>query len=148
MSTVRKILDSKGKVENYSVSANDTVLSALKLMAETNIGAVFVTESTRIAGIFTERDYARKVELEGKTAGATLLKDVMTRNMYNVTSDTSVEQCMALMNVHHIRHLPVVENEQLIGLISIRDVVSAMLENKQSEIKGLENYIMGSSFSG
>lgn len=148
MNTVRNLLESKMSAENFSVSATDTVLFALKVMAEKNIGAVFVTDSKRIIGIFTERDYVRKGELEGRTAQATLVKEVMTRNMYSVTTDTTVEQCMALMNTHHIRHLPVVENDQLIGLVSIRDVVTTALENKESEIKGLENYIMGSGFSG
>lgn len=148
MNTVRNLLEGKGSVENFSVSATDTVLFALKVMAEKNIGAVFVTDGKRIIGIFTERDYVRKGELEGRTAQATLVKEVMTRNMYSVTTDTTVEQCMALMNTHHIRHLPVVENDQLIGLVSIRDVVTTALENKESEIKGLENYIMGSGFSG
>lgn len=148
MNTVRNLLEGKGSAENFSVSATDTVLFALKVMAEKNIGAVFVTDSKRIIGIFTERDYVRKGELEGRTAQATLVKEVMTRNMYSVTTDTTVEQCMALMNTHHIRHLPVVENDQLIGLVSIRDVVTTALENKESEIKGLENYIMGSGFSG
>jgi CBS domain-containing protein len=148
MNTVRKLLEKKGATENFSVSANDSVLSALKVMAEKNIGAVFVTEGKRIAGIFTERDYARKGELEGRTAESTLVKDVMTRNMYSVTTDTTVDQCMALMNTHHIRHLPVVENDRLLGLISIRDVMTAALDNRESEIKGLENYIMGSGFTG
>lgn len=148
MNTVRNLLEGKMSAENFSVSATDTVLFALKVMAEKNIGAVFVTDGKRIIGIFTERDYVRKGELEGRTAQATLVKEVMTRNMYSVTTDTTVEQCMALMNTHHIRHLPVVENDQLIGLVSIRDVVTTALENKESEIKGLENYIMGSGFSG
>jgi CBS domain-containing protein len=148
MNTVRNLLENKGSAENFSVAASDTVLSALKIMAEKNIGAVFVTDGKRIIGIFTERDYVRKGELEGRAAQATLVKDVMTRNMYSVTTATTVEQCMALMNTHHIRHLPVVENDQLLGLVSIRDVMTAALANKESEIKGLENYIMGSGFSG
>ena len=148
MTTVSKLLESKGEMKNFSIAASDTVLDALKVMAEANIGAVFVTDGKRIAGIFTERDYARKVELKGKDAKSTPVEEVMTRNMYSVTSETSVAQCTALMNLHHIRHLPVVENDQLIGLISIRDVMTAAIEIKESEIKGLENYIMGSGFSG
>jgi CBS domain-containing protein len=128
--------------------ADDTVLDALKMMTEENIGAVFVMEGKRVSGIFTERDYTRKVEVKGKDAISTLVKDVMTRNMYTVTSETTVGQCMALMNVHHIRHLPVVDDDHLVGLISIRDVMTAAIENKDMEIKGLENYIMGSGFSG
>jgi CBS domain-containing protein len=148
MTTVRRLLEAKGGAGNFSVSISATVLDALKVMHEAKIGAVLVTENKKIVGIFTERDYLEKGELEGKTARSTLLKDVMTKDMYTVTLNTSTEQCMALMNEHHFRHLPVVENDQLVGIVSIRDVLSAMLEHKESEIKGLENYIMGSGFAG
>lgn len=147
MFTVREILEAKGDASNYAVSANDTVLTALKLMAEKHIGAVLVTEGGKIVGIYTERDYVQKGELQGRKADSTLLRDVMTASMYTVTTDTSVEQCMALMEAHHIRHLPVVENDQLVGMVSIRDVMSAVLENRESEIKGLENYILASGFA-
>jgi CBS domain-containing protein len=133
---------------NYSISADDTVLQALKVMTDAGIGAVLVTEEKKIVGIFTERDYLHKGELEGRTAGSTRVREVMTGNMYTVAMDTSMEQCMALMEAHHIRHLPVVEKDQLVGLVSIRDVMTAVLESKESEIKGLENYIMGSGFAG
>jgi CBS domain-containing protein len=148
MTTVRKLLEAKGKAGNFSVSVDEPVLKALQVMTDAGIGAVLVTEGKKIVGIFTERDYLHKGELEGRSAGSTLLKDVMTGSMYTVAMDTSVEQCMALMEAHHIRHLPVVENDQLIGLVSIRDVMTAALESKESEIKGLENYIMGSGFAG
>ncbi|HXF84228.1 MAG TPA: CBS domain-containing protein [Anaerolineales bacterium] len=147
MTTVRKLLDAKGKADNYSVSATDTVWDALKLMAEKDIGAVLVAEGKKIVGIYTERDYLRKGELAGRSAKSTLVKDVMTSDMYTVTMDTSVEQCMALMEAHHIRHLPVVENNQLVGVVSIRDVMAAVLKDRESEIKGLENYIIGSGFA-
>lgn len=148
MSTVRKLLAGKGKAGNVSVSITDTVLDALKVMAEAHIGAVLVSEDHKFVGIFTERDYLLKGELAGRTAKDTRVADVMTRSMYTVTMDTSAEQCMALMDEHHFRHLPVVENDQLVGMVSIRDVLTAMLQNKESEIKGLENYIMGTGFSG
>jgi CBS domain-containing protein len=148
MTTVRKLLEAKGKADNYSVSATDTVLQALKVMADANIGAVLVTEEKKIVGIFTERDYLQKGELEGRSANSTLIRDVMTSGMYTVNMDTSVDQCMALMETHHIRHLPVVEKDQLVGLVSIRDVMTEALKNKESEIKGLENYITGSGFAG
>ena len=148
MTTVRKLLEAKGKAGNYSVSAEDTVLQALKVMTSAGIGAVLVTEGGKIVGIYTERDYVQKGELEGRKADSTPVKDVMTAGMYTVTMDTSVDQCMALMETHHIRHLPVVEKDQLVGIVSIRDVMKAALENKEIEIKGLENYIMGSGFSG
>lgn len=148
MTTVRKLLEAKGKAGNYSVSAEDMVLQALKVMSSAGIGAVLVTEGKKIVGIYTERDYVQKGELEGRKADSTLVKDVMTAGMYTVTMDTPVEQCMALMETHHIRHLPVVEKDQLVGIVSIRDVMKAALENRESEIKGLENYITGSGFSG
>ncbi len=148
MSTVRKLLEGKGKAGNVSVSTTDTVLNALKVMADAHIGAVLVAEDHKFVGIFTERDYLLKGELAGRTAKDTRVADVMTRSMYTVTMDTSAEQCMALMDEHHFRHLPVVENDQLVGMVSIRDVLTAMLQNKESEIKGLENYIMGTGFSG
>lgn len=147
MYTVQAILDAKGDTGNYSVSVNDTVLTALKLMAEKRIGAVLVTEGEKIVGIYTERDYVQKGEVQGRRADTTPIREVMTPGMYTVTTDTSVEQCMALMEAHHIRHLPVVENDQLVGIVSIRDVMTAVLENRESEIKGLENYILASGFS-
>lgn len=148
MTTVSKLLDNKDVASKYSVSVQDTVLVALQTMAAANIGAVFIVDGKRIAGIFTERDYLRKGELEGRQAQSTLVKDVMTRNVYTVTRDTSVEDCVALMARHHIRHLPVVEDDQLVGLVSMRDVMQAMLENQGGEIKGMEDYIMGSGFAG
>ena len=148
MATVKNILNSKGDSNNYSVSIEDTVFRALEMMADAHIGAVLVVDGSKIVGIYTERDYVQKGELKGRKAEETLLKDVMTAGMYTVMTDTSVEQCMALMNAHHIRHLPVVENDQWVGMVSIRDVMTAVLENKDSEIKGLENYIMGSGFQG
>ncbi|NUQ86738.1 MAG: CBS domain-containing protein, partial [Anaerolineales bacterium] len=109
MTTVRKLLEAKGKAGNYSVSAEDTVLQALKVMTSAGIGAVLVTDGGKIVGIYTERDYVQKGELEGRRADSTLVRDVMTAGMYTVTMETTVDQCMALMETHHIRHLPVVE---------------------------------------
>ena len=148
MTTVRKLLDNKETASKYSVTAQDTVLTALQTMADANISAVFIVDGKRIAGIFTERDYLRKGELEGRQAQSTLVKDVMTRNVYTVTTDTSVEECIALMSRYHIRHLPVVDNDQLVGLVSIRDVMQAMLESKEGASNGIEDYIMGSGFEG
>ena len=147
MTTVRKLLEAKDITNNISVSSTDTVLKALKVMADAHIGAVLITEGGKIIGIYTERDYLFKGELEGRVAKDTLIKDVMTPKMYTATMDTSVDQCMALMKNYGIRHLPVVENDQLVWLVSMRDVMVAALTNKESEIKGLENYIIGSGFS-
>jgi CBS domain-containing protein len=148
MAVVKNLMSAKNDGTNYAVRADDTVLDALKLMAEAQIGAVLVLEQGRIVGIFTERDYARKGELERRQAGSTPLREVMTEEMYTVTTDTSVEECMALMMHYGIRHLPVVENDKLLGIISMRDVVATVLDERESEIKGLENYILASGFAG
>jgi CBS domain-containing protein len=146
MTTVRKLLEAKETAKNFSVEASQTVLDALKVMAEAHIGAILVTENGKIIGIYTERDYLYKGEIEGRNAKETKLKDVMVSKMITVTNETTVEQCMGLMKQYRIRHLPVVEHDQLIGLVSMRDVMVAAIENKDSEIRGLENYILGSGF--
>ena len=146
MTTVRKLLEVKESAANFSVEATQSVLDALKVMAEAQIGAILVTENDKIIGIYTERDYLYKGELEGRSAKNTKIKDVMIPQMITVTNDTTVDQCMALMKQYRIRHLPVVENDQLVGLVSMRDVMLAAIENRESEIRGLENYIMGSGF--
>ena len=146
MTTVRKLLEAKETAKNFSVEASQTVLDALKVMAEAHIGAILVTENGKIIGIYTERDYLYKGEIEGRSAKDTKLKDVMVSKMITVTNETTVEQCMGLMKQYRIRHLPVVEQDQLIGLVSMRDVMLAAIENKESEIRGLENYILGSGF--
>jgi len=146
MTTVRKLLEAKETAKNFSVEASQTVLDALKVMAEAHIGAILVTENGKIIGIYTERDYLYKGEIEGRSAKDTKLKDVMVSKMITVTNETTVEQCMGLMKQYRIRHLPVVEKDQLVGLVSMRDVMLAAIENKESEIRGLENYILGSGF--
>ena len=146
MTTVRKLLESKDTETNYSVEATDTVLQAIKVMTDAHIGAVLVTEGGRIVGIYTERDYLYKGEIDGHSAKDTIIKDVMISKMVTFTKETTDEQCIGLMRQYNIRHLPVVENEHLVGLVSMRDVMFAAIENKESEIRGLENYIMGSGF--
>lgn len=146
MTTVRKLLEAKEFSQNFSVESSQTVLDALKVMIGAHIGAVLVTEGGKIVGIYTERDYLYKGEIDGHSAKDTKIKDVMTKNMITVTKETSVEQCMGLMKQYKIRHLPVVEHDQLVGLVSMRDVMMAAIENRESEIRGLENYIMGSGF--
>ena len=146
MTIVRQLLDEKKHVGYISVASTDTVLQALKVMAEKRIGSVMVTEGGKIVGIYTERDYLRKGELEGRVAKDTQIKDVMTPRMVTVTKDTSVEECIGLMKQHGIRHLPVLENGQLVGLVSMRDVMVAAIESRESEIRGLENFLTGSGF--
>ena len=146
MTTVKHLVDSKTDSTHYAVKANETVLKALRVMAGVNIGSVLVMDEGKIIGIFTERDYVQKGELEGHTAANTLVKEVMTQEMYTVTTDTSTDECMAIMMKFHIRHLPVVENGVLVGIISMRDVVAAALEERESKIKGLEDFIQASGF--
>lgn len=146
MTIVRNLLEAKASEKNYSVSVNDTVLQAIKMMADARIGAVLVTDGGKVVGIYTERDYLRKGENEGRAAKDTKVKDVMVSKMITVTMDTSVEQCMALMKQYNVRHLPIVEKDHLLGVVSMRDVMFAVLEDRDFEIRGLENYIMGSGF--
>ena len=147
MATVKQLMNAKGNNANYFVASTDSVLKALEIMAEANISAVMVTEKDKIVGIFTERDYSRKVELKGLSAKNTLVRDLMTEKMLTVTPDTSMDQCMALMKQYRIRHLPVVENDTMVGMVSMRDVVDTLLSDHKSTIKGLENYILGSGFA-
>jgi CBS domain-containing protein len=142
MTTVKSILQSKGS-DIWSTAPDILVFDALKVMAEKNIGALLVMESDRLIGIFSERDYARKIALKGETSHNTLVRNVMTAEVISVTPDQHIENCMALMSDNHIRHLPVLDNNKLIGLISIGDVVKALISQHESTIKQLENYITG-----
>lgn len=146
MATVKHLVDSKIDSTHYAIKASETVLKALRVMSGASIGSVLVMEEGKIIGIFTERDYALKGELEGRSAAQTLVKEVMTEHMHIVTTDTSIDECMALMMQYHIRHLPVVENGTLIGIVSMRDVVAAALEERESKIQGLEHFIQSSGF--
>ena len=137
--TVRDIL--RGKSEVYSVEPGDTVLDALHLMADKNIGAVLVRSEEKIEGIFSERDYARKVILVGKTSRETLVSEIMTTQVVCVEPGWTAEQCMALMTERRIRHLPVVEQGRLMGVISIGDVVRAVVDEQQFTIDSLQRYI-------
>ena len=113
MATVKHLVDSKTDSTHYAVKANETVLKALRVMSAANIGSVLVMDDGKIIGIFTERDYAQRGELEGRTAKETGVKEVMTEEMYTVTTETSIDECMALMMKYHIRHLPVLHNGQM-----------------------------------
>ena len=147
MATVKEIMDAKGKRPTHAVNCDSTVLDALKVMAEANIGAVLVKEDERIVGIFTERDYARKGEVMGLRAADTRLRKVMTSEMLTVKSNLSVDACMGIMEEHHIRHLPVVDDGHMVGIISLRDMVDTLIAERESEIVGLENYILASEFA-
>lgn len=127
----------------WSVPSNTTVYDALKLMSEKNIGAVLVTEGERLAGIFSERDYARKVILHGKSSREILVSEIMTHDVARVSPGQSVHDCMELMTHKHIRHLPVMEGNALKGIISIGDVVKAIISDQEFMIGQLESYIAG-----
>lgn len=147
MATVKQLISVKGDGTNYAVAGTSTVLKALEIMAENNISAIMVTENDRVVGIFTERDYSRKCELKGFSAENTPVREVMTGQMMTITKTTSIDQCMKLMNQYYIRHLPVIENDSMVGMVSMRDVVDTLLSDRESTITGLENYILGSGFS-
>ena len=142
MKTVNEILQAKsGKL--LSISPDASVLDALKLMAEREVGALVVLDGDQLAGIFSERDYARKVILFGKSSKDTAVSEIMTRKVVCVCPDQSVEECMALMTEYRLRHLPVMDGGQLIGLISIGDLVKATISEQQFIIEQLEHYISG-----
>jgi CBS domain-containing protein len=138
--TVRQML--AGKPGVYSVTPDDTMYDALSLMADKNIGAVIVLSEGEIRGILSERDYARKVALLGRTSKSTPVEEVMTTNVICVEPEWTVDRCMALMTDKRVRHLPVVEDGRLIGIISIGDVVRAVVDEQQFTIQSLERYIM------
>jgi len=143
MTSVAEILKSKPGAQVYSVAPSDTVLTALRLMADKGIGALLVMEQGRIAGIFTERDYARKMVLLGRSSGDTPVSEVMTRAVRFVHSAQSSEQCMALMTENRLRHLPVVDGERVVGLVSIGDLVKNVISEQQFIIAQMEQYITG-----
>jgi CBS domain-containing protein len=140
MKTVKDLLKDKGH-DVFSLARTDSVYDAIKMMAERAVGALVVLEEGKLAGIVSERDYARKVILKGKHSQATKVGEIMTTRVVCVNSDRSVEECMALMTDKRIRHLPVLDGDQLIGVISIGDVVRAVISQKQFLIEQLERYI-------
>lgn len=140
--TVAKILQNKGH-EVFSVSPEATVYQALEIMAEKGVGALVVLEKGKVVGIFSERDYARSVELKGLESRTTLVRQVMTEVLHYITPDKSVEEGMSLVTESHCRHLPVLKDDELIGLVSIGDLVKASLAEKDFVIKQLKSYIKG-----
>jgi CBS domain-containing protein len=143
MTTVAEILKSKSSAQIYSVAPSDTILSALRLMADKGIGALLVMADGQIAGIFTERDYARKVVLLGRSSGDTPVREVMTRAVRFVRSTQSTDHCMALMTENRLRHLPVVDDGEVVGLVSIGDLVKNIISHQQFLIEQMEQYITG-----
>ena len=137
---VSDILQKKGPVIIY-IKGNTTVLDALKVLSEKNIGALLVMEEGKLVGIFSERDYARKIILKGKASADTLISEIMTENPFTIQPDDSLETCMEIMSEKHIRHLPVVKDGMVAGMISIGDVVTAIIQAQKETIDHLKNYI-------
>ncbi len=140
MQTVQQIINSKGH-EVWSIHPNDTVFDAIQEMAEKNVGALVVVENDKLAGIISERDYARKVILEGKASKKTAVREIMVTHVICIRLDQRVDECMAIMTEKRIRHLPVMHEEQLAGMITLGDVVKSILEDQKYEIDQLHHYI-------
>ncbi|ALD92090.1 CBS domain-containing protein [Cupriavidus gilardii] len=144
MKTARQVLASKPTQAIYSIQPGATVYAALQLMAEKSIGALLVMEHGKIVGILSERDYARKVILMQRTSRETFVRDIMTTAVVYVRADQTTDECMALMTQHRLRHLPVMEGDELIGMLSIGDLVKDIISEQRFIIEQLEQYIAGS----
>lgn len=140
MKTVTQLLQAKGR-EIHSIGPDARVIEALKLMAEKEVGALVVMDGGRLAGVISERDYARKVILHGKSSHDLLVREIMTGKVVTVRPSQTVEECMALMTAKHIRHLPVTDGERLVGVLSIGDLVKEVIAEQEQTIKELESYI-------
>ncbi len=140
MKKVNLILENKGR-QVYSVTAGTCVFDALQVMLEKNISALLVMEKEELLGIFTERDYARKLILQGKSSKETVISEIMTAELLTLSINSTIDQCMEMMTDKKIRHLPVLENNYVIGMISIGDVVKFIIEDQKQTIKQLESYI-------
>jgi CBS domain-containing protein len=145
MITVRDVL-SKYAGSTACVAPADTVYRALQVMAENNIGAVMVAVGDQMVGIFTERDYCRKIILMGRSSLNTPIEEIMTKKMITVRPDQTLEECIELMTKYHIRHLPVEEGGKIIGMVTMRGVMEMSIASKQERIERLENYILGSDY--
>ncbi|MHC4458406.1 MAG: CBS domain-containing protein [Planctomycetota bacterium] len=142
MHTVRQILQSKGS-DIWSIAPQGTAYKALQIMADKEIGVLLVIDGGKLVGIFSERDYARKVILKGKSSKETSVGELMTQEVYYIDPGATMEDCMALMTAKQIRHLPVMENEKLIGIVTLGDVVNQVISDQKVTIRELEKYITG-----
>ena len=142
MTTIAQILTNKGQ-DVWSTRPADLVLDAIKTMAEKGVGALPVMDGDKLAGIFSERDYARKIVLEGRSSRDTAVNDIMTRDVILASPDQSIEECMSVMTENRIRHLPVVEDDRVIGIISLGDLVKIIIVEQKELINQLERYISG-----
>lgn len=142
MATIRHLLLQKGS-KVHQIHPNAPVIEALRLMAEHNIGALVVSDDDHPAGIVTERDYARKIVLKGRTSLETPVREIMSSRVICVRLDQTVEECMTIMTSRAVRHLPVLEHKRIVGIVSIGDLVKSVIEDKQFIIEQLEHYIHG-----
>jgi CBS domain-containing protein len=139
MTTIRQIL--AGKPDVYSIDPDATVLDALKRLEEKNVGALLVMKGDRLVGIFSERDYARRMILHGRSSKETAVREVMTSQVFTISPDANAGECMVHMTDRHIRHLPVLDNGRVVGVISIGDVVRVVMDDLRFTIRQLESYI-------
>ena len=142
MTTVKHVLDQKGR-EVHAIAPDATVFDALQMMDAYNIGALVVLDGERLAGIMSERDYARQIVLKGKSSPNTQVRDIMSTEVVCLRPDQTVEACMALMTARNVRHLPVLEHKRVVGLISIGDTVRTVIDDQKFIIEQLETYIHG-----
>jgi CBS domain-containing protein len=140
--TISEILNSKGN-NVWSTSPDSTVFDAIQFMADKNIGALLVIENNKLIGILTERDYTRKVALKGKSSKQTAVREILSGQIIHVTPDHTIEECMRLMTDHRVRHLPVLHNEKICGVVSIGDLVNWIISAQTSTIQQLQTYISG-----
>ena len=140
--SVSQLLNNKGN-QIHTVSPEATVFEAIKLMSSLGVGALLVLEGNRLVGVISERDYTRKVILKGRSSASTQVQEIMTNKVICVSRDNNIEECMHLMNENHIRHLPVLEKNMVVGVITIMDVIKNLLSEKEFLIEQLEHYIAG-----
>ena len=143
MTTIAQLLNTKGN-QIWSVEPKATIFEALEIMSEKEIGALLVMEDGKLTGIFSERDYARKVILKGKSSKETPVGELMTKKVFYIDSQKTINDCMAMMTAKRIRHVPVIEDNQVIGIVTIGDVVNQIISEQEVTINHLENYITGS----
>ena len=143
MTSVAHVIKNKAVQSIFTISPNATVLEAIKIMADKGVGALVVAEDEKVVGIFSERDYTRKIALMERTSESTLVSDIMTSKVISVGLNHTVEECLQLMTDRHLRHLPVLDQEKLVGFISIGDLVKAAMEDQRILIEQLQQYISG-----
>jgi CBS domain-containing protein len=143
MNTIGQLLESKGK-DIWSIVPNATVFEALRIMAQNNVGALLVIDKGKLVGIFSERDYARKVILEGKSSKDTAVGELMTKDVYYIDPKNTLHESMAVMTARHIRHMPVLDKDRLVGMVTLGDVVKQIIAEQEFTIRELEKYISGS----